>query len=60
MSVCFCVLAIMTQCPNAKSQPQLNVWYTSRLPGFGREGGRKGGTEGGREGGREGGKEGGR
>ena len=26
LSVCFCVLAIMTQCSNAKSQPQWNVW----------------------------------
>ena len=29
LSVCFCVLAIMTQCSNAKSQPQWNVWYPS-------------------------------
>ena len=26
LSVCFCVLAIMIQCSNAKSQPQWNVW----------------------------------
>ena len=32
LSVCFCVLAIMTQCSNVKSQPQWNVWFaTSQL-----------------------------
>ena len=31
LSVCFCVLAIMTQCSNAKSQPQWNVWLWYRL-----------------------------
>ena len=29
LSVCFCVLAIMTQCSNAKSQHQWNVWLKS-------------------------------
>ena len=27
LSACFCVLAITTQCSNAKSQPQWNVWF---------------------------------
>ena len=31
LSVCFCVLAIMTQCLNAKSQPQWNVWSIADL-----------------------------
>ena len=31
LSVCFCVLAIMTQCSNAKSQPQWKVWFNNYL-----------------------------